>query len=98
MELAEMELAKMGISVVTPALRGGLVRWLQECQGRLWELWRTKHKPRSLSIRETAGLGERRFVAVVQFERQRFLIGGSPGSVTLLAELPRDEEATDERG
>ena len=86
----------MGISVVTPALHGGLVRWLKECQCRLRHLWRTNHKQRSLSIKETAGLGERRFVAVVQFERQRFLIGGGAGSVTLLAELPHDQ--TDERG
>jgi flagellar biogenesis protein FliO len=85
----------MGISVVTPALRSGLLRWLKDCQGRLRALWRTNHKRPSLSIKETAGLGERRFVAVVQFERQRFLIGGSAGSVTLLSELPREE--TDER-
>jgi hypothetical protein len=33
---------------------------------------------------------------VLQFERQRFLIGGSPGSVTLLAHLP-EEESTGEQ-
>jgi flagellar biogenesis protein FliO len=54
-------------------------------------LWRTQHKRRLLAITETAGLGERRFVAVVQFERQRFLIGGSQSSVTLLANLPQAE-------
>jgi hypothetical protein len=36
-------------------------------------------------------LGERRFVAVVEFERSRFLIGGTPGSLVLLAPLQNSE-------
>ena len=43
--------------------------------------------PKFLLVSETSALGDRRFVAVVQFERQRFLIGSSPFSVTLLARL-----------
>ena len=58
---------------------------------RLNTLWRSQRKRKVLSVRDTAGLGERRFVAVVQFERQRFLIGGSSSSVNLLAQLPDDE-------
>jgi flagellar biogenesis protein FliO len=81
----------MEILSITPAQRSTFGCWLKTCQGRLRELWRTQQKQRSLSIKETAGLGERRFVAVVQFERQRFLIGGSAGSVTLLAELPAED-------
>jgi hypothetical protein len=34
-------------------------------------------------------------VAVLQFERQRFLIGGGPGSVTLLAQLAEKESTGD---
>jgi hypothetical protein len=52
-----------------------------------------KRKGKTLSVRETAALGDRRFVSVVQFERQRFLIGSSPSAVTLLAQLP-DEFAS----
>ena len=62
---------------------------------RLKALWRSarsraasKHK--TLSVRETASLGERRFLSVVQFERQRFLVASSPAAVTLLARLPDD--------
>lgn len=43
--------------------------------------------PSLLRVRETRALGDRRFVAVVEFERQRFLIGSSPSSITLLARL-----------
>jgi flagellar biogenesis protein FliO len=32
-------------------------------------------------------LGERRFVAVVEFERSRFLVGGTTSSLVLLARL-----------
>ena len=84
----------MEISLTAPVCRGVFGRLLQICQLTLGHLWRTQHKRRSLLIKETAGLGERRFVAVLQFERQRFLIGGSPGSVTLLAHLP-EEKATE---
>lgn len=49
-----------------------------------------KRQRKALSVRETAALGERRFVSVIQFERQRFLIGSSPNSVTLLSQLPDD--------
>ncbi|MGD0791105.1 MAG: flagellar biosynthetic protein FliO [Terriglobales bacterium] len=53
---------------------------------------RAGSKRKTLSVRETAALGDRRFVCVIQFERQRFLIGSSPSSVTLLSQLP-DESA-----
>jgi flagellar biogenesis protein FliO len=44
-------------------------------------------------------LGERRFVAVVEFEQSRFLIGGTQASLVLLAPLHNAaemEEARDE--
>jgi len=42
---------------------------------------------RQLHLCETLQLGERRFVAVVEFERRKFLIGGSGTSVCLLTAL-----------
>lgn len=56
---------------------------------------RARSKRQTLAVRETAALGDRRFVSVIQFERQRFLVGSSPSSVTLLAQLP-DESASGE--
>ncbi len=47
-----------------------------------------KRKRRTLTVRESAALGDRRFVLVIQVGRQRFLIGSSSSSVTLLAQLP----------
>ncbi len=47
----------------------------------------TGSKCRRLRLCESLSLGEKRFVAVVQFETQQFLIGGGPASVSLLARL-----------
>jgi flagellar biogenesis protein FliO len=68
--------------------------------GLFWRAFvtRTRRAPKSLLLSETSALGDRRFVAVVQFERQRFLIGSSPSSVTLLARLPDAGPATKSDG
>lgn len=63
--------------------------------GRLQGLrarWRPR-PARQLRLCETLGLGERRFLAVVQFEQQRFLIAGTGTAVAMLAQLPAVESA-----
>ncbi len=60
--------------------------WLKQ----LWQLLsrvRVQRAVRSLRLCESVSLGEKRLVAVVEYERQRFLIGGSAQSVSLLARL-----------
>ena len=42
---------------------------------------------RRLRVCETLSLGDRRFLAVVEFNRQEFLVGGSGNSFALLARL-----------
>jgi flagellar biogenesis protein FliO len=57
-------------------------RWMRTVRGRL------RPRPEKLlRLTETLSLGERRFIAVVEFERQKFLIGGTASSVCLLARL-----------
>jgi flagellar biogenesis protein FliO len=46
-----------------------------------------KRRPKSLRMCESLSLGDRRFVAVVAYERSRFLLGGTSGSLVLLARL-----------
>jgi hypothetical protein len=46
-----------------------------------------RRAPRRLRLCESLALGERRFVAVVEFETARFLVGGTPSSVVLLSRL-----------
>src|SRR5271157_6631995 len=66
----------------------------------VWKTWvgRARSKRKTLAIRETAALGDRRFVSVIQFERQRFLIGSSPSSVTLLSQLPDESGGAEVNG
>lgn len=44
-------------------------------------------KVRRLRVCETLSLGERRFLAVIEFDHQEFLVGGSGNSLELLARL-----------
>ncbi len=53
-------------------------------------LKRTSH--RRLRLAETLPLGERRFVAVLEFERERFLLGGTASSLVLLTRLSGESE------
>ena len=59
------------------------LHWLATL-GRSWR----SHPSRQLYLRETLALGERRFIAVVEFERQKFLIAGTGSSVAMLTALP----------
>ncbi len=47
----------------------------------------SRRTPRRLRLRESLPLGEHRFVAVIEFEHRRLLIGGTPSSLVLLAHL-----------
>ena len=69
---------------------------------RLSRLCLSRRRPRRLRLCESLPLGERRFVAVVEFERSRFLLGGTSASLVLLARLgsggmdePKEEEAVE---
>jgi len=62
------------------------------------EVWRRVRRMSSrtskrLRLCETLPLGERRFVAVVEFENERFLLGGTASSLALLARL-RETDAS----
>jgi flagellar biogenesis protein FliO len=48
---------------------------------------RVHRRVRSLRLCETLSLGEKRLVAVVQFEGRRFLIGATHQSISLLDKL-----------
>jgi flagellar biogenesis protein FliO len=61
-----------------------------------WERWRrmglraVRRTPKRLRLCESLPLGERRFVAVVEFEAARFLVGGTASSLVLLSRLPEE--------
>jgi flagellar biogenesis protein FliO len=47
---------------------------------------------RRLHLREMLSLGEKRFVAVVEYEGQKFLLAGTPQNISLLQCLNQDAE------
>jgi flagellar biogenesis protein FliO len=67
----------------------------------LTELWRRvlqlrRPAPRRLRLCESLPLGERRFVAVVEFDAARFLLGGTSSSLVLLSRLEESRETAEE--
>lgn len=44
-------------------------------------------RSRTLRVAETLSLGDKRFVAVIEFEGSRFLLGGTSSSLALLTRL-----------
>lgn len=53
-----------------------------------WLKQRAKSQPaKQLRVSETVSLGDRKFLALVQVDQERFLIGGSANSVGMLARL-----------
>ncbi|MGH9538524.1 MAG: flagellar biosynthetic protein FliO [Terriglobales bacterium] len=48
---------------------------------------RAQQARKNLRVCESVSLGEKRFVAVVQVDAERFLIGGSSSSVSMLTRL-----------
>lgn len=47
-----------------------------------------QRRKNDLRLCETLSLGDKRFLAVVLVEQQKFLVGGAGNSVALLAKLP----------
>jgi flagellar biogenesis protein FliO len=69
------------IRVSAHGLRVRVLEWWE----RVLRLGR--RAPRRLRLCESLPLGEHRFVAVVEFEAERFLVGGTPSSMVLLSRL-----------
>ena len=72
--------------------------FLQRCSKLLSSFWRglrqrlhSRRKSHRLHVCDVTALGERRFVAVVQYGRRRFLVGGGVGSVSLISKLDRED-------
>ena len=48
---------------------------------------RVRRRPRQLHLRETLSLGDKRMIAVVEFDRRRFLVAATPQRISLLQDL-----------
>jgi flagellar biogenesis protein FliO len=66
-----------------------LARILRGIGRRVLAPLRSGNASPELRLRESVSLGDKRFVAVIEVGPQRFLIGGTAQSVTLLGKLRR---------
>jgi hypothetical protein len=86
-------------SVVLPYAPGLFAAMLlHRCSELLSTVWRNlrchlrpRRRPHSLHVCDVTSLGEKRFVAVVQYGRRRFLVGGGAGTVSLLSKLDHED-------
>jgi flagellar biogenesis protein FliO len=88
--------------VVVGQNRRSLGRALAGLWEKMWAQSKAILRIRSSSVRrlhlcESLSLGDRRFVAVVEFEGARFLLGGTPASLALLARLEDAAPPTQDR-
>jgi flagellar biogenesis protein FliO len=54
-----------------------------------------KRKPRSMRLRETLPLGDRKYLALVEVDGHRFLVGAAGNSLSLLARLSLPAETSE---
>ncbi len=54
-----------------------------------------QRRTRALRLCDNLPLGEHRFIAVVQYEDSRFLVGGTSSALVLLAHLKSEEKIAD---
>jgi flagellar biogenesis protein FliO len=74
-----------------PAL-SGVAAFLQ----RMMSLASTRRRERRLRLREMLPLGEKRFVAVVEYGSEEFLLAGTPQNISLLRRLEMNRQGAEE--
>ena len=79
--MPETSAEKMGgLRWTTP----GLFRPVLDALARGLRQIHVRRKQRTLHLQETLALGEKRFLAVIEWKNERLLIGVTPHSITLL--------------
>jgi len=68
-----------------PETTNKLVTFLKARLGILGARYTRHQAKRRLRLRDTLSLGDKRFLAVVEYRQQEILIAGTPGSITVLA-------------
>jgi hypothetical protein len=75
--------------IVNPSPVAGLLRSFWGSLAKLSHRMLARREPRRLRLCETISLGNRGYLAVVRYDEQQFLVGGTTVSVALIAQLAR---------
>jgi flagellar biogenesis protein FliO len=65
-----------------------ILRWIAAAFRRVTGTLKVQRNAKAMRLCETVSLGEKRFLAIVQVDEERILIGGSASSIALLTRLP----------
>jgi len=65
-----------------------IFRWAVASLRRAAGTWKSQRNAKAMRLCETISLGDKRFLAIVQVDEERILIGGSASTVSLLTRLP----------
>ena len=84
MTVSRTAIARNATSLNRLALR---LRAAMSSLARAGRRWSNRRRENKMRLCETLSLGDKRFLAVVLVEQQKFLVGGAGNSVALLAEL-----------
>jgi len=76
----------------TRTLIGRILDFMSAASHRVAGSIKTQRKSKALKLCESISLGEKRFLAIVQIDEERILIGGSASSVALLTRLAEKEQ------
>jgi flagellar biogenesis protein FliO len=62
---------------------------------RITSLASARRRERRLRLCEILSLGEKRFIAVVEYGQEKFLLAGTPQNISLLKRLDANSEGTE---
>jgi flagellar biogenesis protein FliO len=71
-----------------PALARALLDFTTRIFNALQKVFAAQRAQKQLRVCESVSLGDKRFVAVIQVDQERFLIGGAANSIAMLTRLP----------
>ncbi len=63
---------------------------------RMFSLATTHRRERSLRLCEMLSLGEKRFIAVVEYGQEKFLLAGTPQNISLLKKFDGNSQGIEE--
>ena len=68
-----------------PSVATKILNFLKARLGGLGARYAQHQARKKLRLRETLSLGEKRFLAIVEYRHQELLVGGTASSITVLA-------------
>ena len=83
-------------AAVKPGFAGAAGSRIASFVGRMFSLASAHRRERRLRLCEMLSLGEKRFVAVVEYGQEKFLLAGTPQNISLLKKFDGNSQEIEE--